>query len=393
MHSVVADSQGYLHIVWSGGDALFYSRVDAVGAGRAGGWMTPLALASGAGALEPAIAIDGQDRLYIVWTEPGRGLMFTKSDSGGSIWTNPHAIFDAYQTNELARWSRIAVDDVGRLHVAFTKEALFDDSQFEGRNDPNFLYYLHSDDDGNTWSGPLEITPEHDFGEVNVTTFGEDVVHLVWNGRASRRGRYHRWSQDGGQTWSNEVEILAPAPQSHIGTGGLTGFPALVTDATGALHMVSATGGGDYYFQWADNAWSQPVYISPGLEGSGVTGSVNSLEQPSIAISKGNQLHVVFHDGFERIWYTGATIDAPYESSAVLPTQNNTATAEPTSAPIINQEPTAVAALPAQAAPPSSNSPFSPLLMSIMAALLLICAVILVTSTRRRRSHKRRSSR
>jgi hypothetical protein len=386
MHSVVADSQGYLHIVWSGGNVLFYSRANALEAGRAGGWIKPLALASGAGAFEPSITVDGQDWLYIVWTEPGRGLMFAKSDSGGSAWTNPQTIFNAYQDNELARWGRIAVDDSGRLHVALTEEILLDGSQVDGRNDPNYLFYLRSEDGGKTWSGPLEVTPEPDFGEVNVATFGEDTVHLVWNGRASRRGRYHRWSQDGGQTWSNVVEILAPAPQNYVGTGGLTGFPALATDATGALHMVSATGGGDYYFRWAKGAWSQPVNISPGLDGNGVTGTRNSLEQPSSAISEGNQLHVVFHDGFERIWYTRVAIDAPFESPTVLPTPSDSAIAEPTSTPTINQEPTAVAALPAQVVPPSS-SPFSPLLAGIVAAVLLIGAVVLVAISRRGRSH------
>lgn len=388
MHSVAAASDGVLHIVWSGGNALFYSRAYAPEAGTAGGWTAPAALTSGVGALEPAIAIGSDDALYVVWSQPSAGLVFVRSDDGGQNWSTPQIIFQAERDNELVRWGRMAVDQQGRLHVALTYTVNDPEARY-GRPDANLLYYLRSDDRGATWSEPFLVTPEPDFGEINVATFSEDTVHLVWNGRAGRHGRYHRWSEDGGETWSNIVEVLPPAPQSPIGTGGLTGFPALVSDATGALHLASATGGGDFYFRWAEGPWSLPVLISPGLDGGGVTQTSNSLEQPSIAISEGNQLHVVFHDGFERIWHTSVAIDAPYEAPVALPTSAAVAivaaTTNPVVAPTPSPQPTPAPVAIAQAAPPNTSSTFAPLLIGVAPALLLVGAVVLWYSTRRAR--------
>lgn len=386
MPSVIVDSMGYLHIVWSGGNALYYSSAFAPEAGFAGSWSTPEPLISGVSALEPAIAVGHDDTLYVVWTQASAGLVFTASDDSGSTWTSPQVIFGAYRDNELARWGRVAVDSRGRIHVALT-HTLNDPGSAAGRSDPNFLYYLYSDDNGVTWSEPYLVTPEPDFGEINVATAGGNMVHLVWNGRAGRHGRYHRWSEDGGKTWSEIVEVIAPAPRNPIGTGGLTGFPALVTDETGALHMISATGGGDYYLQWANGVWSLPVLVSPGLTGSGLTGRANSLEQPSVALGTGNRLHVVFHDGFERIWYTTTTIDAPYQAPVSAPpsVSSETPNTEMTvSTPEKEETGEPGLPLPAEAVPESAGSALVPILVGALPAVALVGVIVLV-STRRRR--------
>lgn len=330
MHSVVSDEGGYLHIAWSGGNGIYYSRAYAPKAGSAQGWSPPTSLVSGVNALEPDIATNGKNNLCVVWSQARAGLMLARSDDGGKNWSQPQPAFLATSDTELARWGRVAVDEAGRLHMVLT-HTIRDPDVSPEREDPNFLYYLRSDDGGDTWTEPYLVVDSPDFGEVNVATFGGDVVHLAWNGRAGRHGRYHRWSADGGQTWSAISEVVAPAPESAIGTGGLTGFPAIVVDATGVLHLVSATGGGDYYFRWAEGQWSAPVLISPGLDGAGVTGISRSLEQPSVALSEGNLLHAVFHDGFQRIWHTMQQVDAPHEEPRLLPTAAPDATITPTS--------------------------------------------------------------
>jgi len=381
MQSLAADAQGYLHIVWSGSDTIYYSRANAPLAGTARGWTKPQALTSKVTIGEPAIAVDSQNRLYVVWSQVRAGLVFSRSEDGGDTWSLPETIFDANQVNELARWGRIAIDDTGRLHVVLTHTVRPESVQDDEPDDPNFLYYLNSDDLGETWSEPFLITPETDFGEVNVVTYGKNVVHLVWNGRASRTGRYHRWSDDGGRTWSDVIEVVPPASISFIGSGGLTGFPALATDATGTLHMVSATGGGDYYFQWQDGTWSDPLLISPGLDGRGVTGESSSLEQPSIDINEGDQLHVVFHDGFERIWYTSALIDAPEQEPVVFSAEDSTLFSKPTIAPTSTEASRdSLESIPnfdSQNSVPIISSSNLLLLASIVPAFLLIGIVIL----------------
>lgn len=387
MHSVAVDGDGYLHIVWSGGNALLYSRAFTLEAGTAHGWIPPQALTFGVSVSEPALAIAPDNTLYAVWTQANRGLMFIRSEDGGHNWSTPQIIYQADRDNELARWGRIATDQKGRLHVVLTY-TLNDLEARYGRTDAMQLYYLRSDDRGATWSEPFLVTPEPDFGEINVVTFGEDTVHLVWNGRAGRHGRYHRWSGDGGKTWSDTLEVLSPAPQNPLGTGGLTGFPALTTDAIGVLHMVSTTGGGDYYFRWSNGIWSSPSLISPGLDGSGVTKTDNSLEQPSITISQGNQLHAVFHDGFERIWYTDSRIDAPAQSPQVLTTPELTSTVtHADNAMIVTTgipEPTPLPILFDRLVPPTSRSPLTSIWAGALSAILLAGLVFMAHSIRRK---------
>lgn len=312
MPNLVVDADGYLDMVWSGSNAIFYSRAAASEAGSAHGWSYPEALVADVGVVEPAIAADAKGGLYVVWTQFSSGLMFAKSLDGGVTWSEPDVIFVADGDSEAARWGRIAVDGLGRLHVALTHTVI--DADAEGRNDPYYLYYLASADGGATWSLPYLVADEPNFGEINVATGGDNTVHLAWNGRAGRHGRYHRVSLDGGQTWGPTDEFLAPAPKDPLGNGGLTGFPVMAVDALGTLHLISTTAGGDYYFRWRAGAWDKPQLISPGIEGSGVTGTDSSVEQPSVALGLGNQLHVVFHDGFERIWHTARRIDAPAET-------------------------------------------------------------------------------
>jgi hypothetical protein len=380
-HSVVVDPSGYLHVVWSGGNALYYSRAFAPEAGSALSWTEPAALVSGVSALEPGLAVDGQGILYVVWTQASAGLMFARSEDGGRSWSAPNLIFPAEQGNELARWGRIAVDVRGRLHVAltFTRSA---SSAASEQGNPNYLYYLRSEDQGETWSAPFLVTPEPDFGEMNVATYGDDVVHLLWNGRAGTHGRYHRWSENGGQTWSDTQAVVRPAPQDSHGTGGLTGYPALTVDAAGALHMVTATGGGDYYYRWQDGLWSEPALLSPGLRGDGVTGEDISLEQPSIAINRGSELHVVFHDGFERIWHVAGGTGLPEARAAVLPGAESPTPEAATALTSSEGEPVSAVLAPAATGPQRGLNPAMPMLAAAAPAMLLILLVALV----RRRS-------
>lgn len=389
MHSVVVDNAGYLQIVWSASNAILYSRAYAPEAETARSWITPLPLSAYASTLEPAITADRNNGLYVVWTQAKAGLMFVRSDDGGQTWSAPKTIFEADADNELATWGRIALDKKGRIHVVLSY-SVEDSSGRYGRTDAQLLYYLRSEDRGETWNEPLLITPEPDFGEINVVTFGSDTVHLVWNGRAGRHGRYHRWSQDGGQTWSTTEEVIAPG--ALFGNAGLTGFPAIATDSTGALHLVS-TGSPtgmtvDYYMEWLNGVWSVPVSISAGIDGNGVTGKLTSLEQPSVAISEGNRLHVVFHDGFERIWYTSVDIDAPHEPpvpySTTAPPLKVAPAPSPTLAIATNPTPLGVPTLSLASKSPSSGWPVAPIMIGVAPAALLVVVVALVSRMRRR---------
>jgi hypothetical protein len=93
--------------------------------------------------------------------------------------------------------------------------------------------------------------------------------------------------------------------------GGFTGYPALAVDAADALHLVTALDGPAgkhgviYYLAWSETGWSPAVLISQGAVGK------RAVEWPSMTVSGGNHLRVVYSDDTERIWFTTRTTAAP----------------------------------------------------------------------------------
>ena len=377
MPAVALDQQGYLHLAWSGGDSIYYSRAYAPEAMTPQAWSEPIAFTLYVAAFEPAIVAAG-NHLYLLWTEAGNGLVLARSMDGGRRWNSPQTIFAAPGAQELARWGRLAVDDAGRLHV--TLSLVRSSDVVAARRDPIYLYYLRSEDGGDTWTDPWLITPEPDFGEATVVTWGANDVHLLWNGRAGTHGRYHRASADGGQTWS-EIETVVP-PGAPLGLGGLTGFPAVVVDAQGNLHLVSTSDPQNYYTHRHRGLWTQPLLISAGLDGLGVTGESRNMEMPSLALGLGNRLHAVFHDGQERIWYTSRLLlDLPAVPRQPLPTVTPTIVHQPAAAPLPLATATPIPTF-SLAAPPPPPSPYLALLLGLFAAAALLSLIVFIRARR-----------
>jgi hypothetical protein len=159
----------------------------------------------------------------------------------------------------------------------------------------------------------------------------------------------------------------------------------MAVDATGVVHLVSTTGGGNYYFSWQDGRWSPPVLISPGLDGRGVTGSNSSLEQPAVAISEGNRLHAAFHDGFERIWYTMRRLGAPHQAPHPLPTLAPTPSPAPPATPTsLAEAATAPPTAAAPAVPPDVQPSPQPLWVGALSAAAIVGVTVAVRRASRR---------
>lgn len=375
MPAVALDHHSYLHVAWSGGDTIYTSRAYAPAAIAPQSWSEPIAFTLYVAAFEPAIVTAG-NHIYLLWTEASNGLVFARSTDGGQRWSAPQTIFAAPGAQELARWGRLAVDDAGRLHVAVSLARSNDTAA--ARRDPIYIYYLRSEDGGDAWTDPWLITPEPDFGEATVVTWGVNDVHLLWNGRAGTHGRYHRWSVDGGQSWSEVETIMPPGPP--LGLGGLTGFPAALLDARGDLHLASTADPQNYYMRWRNGVWTDPVVISAGVDGLGVTGEAVNMEMPALALGLGNELHAVFHDGQERIWYTSRLLpDLPAASAQSLPTLTPAVAVEPP-APLPPSRLPAATPMPAfpHAAPPPPASPYLALLLGLFSAAALLTLIIFI---------------
>lgn len=327
------DSQGFLHVIWKRGSdlELEYSRAH-VSQAISGPWawtrpeqLTRGGLAPGAFGAPAAIAASPDGSLHVVYAARDGGIRYRRLDTEGRSWSTPVTIAEMGSPHSMPDLPRVVIGATGRLHVTWTE------FRFPEGWPPTGSFASLSDTRGATWTEPVRVAGE-DYGLVTMIASKQGIVHRVWNAVVSVGERRHQWSADDGSTWASSVSV---APTL---SGGFTGFPALALDSSGGLHLVTSvdrqrdvpSGGGIYHLEWHGARWTDPVYLSKGAVGT------RSLEQPAIAVSEGNRLHVTYEEDFRRIWYTTRLLDAPtLPALAVPPPPAPTRVAvEPTATPL-----------------------------------------------------------
>jgi hypothetical protein len=300
--AATSDGRGLLHVLWQGTplNRISYSCAAVAEAASPNRWSTPRPLSEGEafkGGLRSDIVTAPDDSLHVLYASQGGNVYYRRSTDAGNRWSDPVRVSEV-GASEASDYPRMAVDESGRLHATWT--------QFRLPNGwpPTGAFYSQSVDAGQTWSSPLQVAGEN-YGTVNVVSVGADRVHLVWNAVVSIGDRLHQWSSDGGNSWS-VVRRITREPK-----GGFTGYPAMAVDAAGTLHLATgldgAVGkpGGIYYLAWRGRCWTDPSLISNAAVGKTV------VDSPSMAVSGGNHLHVVYVDDSQRIWYTSRITAAP----------------------------------------------------------------------------------
>lgn len=312
---VAADKQGRLHLIFHGANnTLYYTSVDAKRAGEAIAWTAPIAIATAW--LNSGIAVDDQGIIHI--TYPGvdnQGVYYTRSIDGGRTWSDGVTIAVPHREDAAPDYAQIAIDSKGGIHVVWT--------EFQSPKSAPVLgsFYSHSFDEGMTWSPAVRMA----FGTYPQATIKRDIgdgLHIIWNGVIGLGGRYYTRSTDRGMTWSIPIPVIAK------GIGGVSGYPDLVADAAGTLHMASSIGEQVVYARSQLGVWSLPVKISGNLNGL----TNHSVELPRIAVSQGNRLYAVVENGFKEIYYMTAQTDAPTIHSTAIPI-----VIAPTAMPVISE--------------------------------------------------------
>jgi hypothetical protein len=323
--SAVVDAQGYIHLIWNASLQVHYSQAKVESASMASAWTEPVALA---GSLTHAqIVIDPQGTLLIAY--PGldsAGPAILISEDGGVRWSDPISISPTSRSDAAAEYVRAAISNDGTIHVVWTEY------QLPNGFPPFGVYYAQSNDGGRRWSNPVQLAGEQ-YVHANIATYGEQVVHVAWDGMAGTGGRYHRYSSDGGGSWS-EPYTVTPA-----GEGGSEGPPQLAIDSNGTLHLATTFGQRVWYSLFQNRSWSNPTYIPSGDEtGIPLVGqsidpnTTRFIERVVMAVNQGNRLHLVFWDSRPArqaldYWYTtretsaAATALLPYPTSPPAPTQ------------------------------------------------------------------------
>jgi hypothetical protein len=207
-----------------------------------------------------------------------------KSTNGGSDWS----------ANKRLSWTSlssyipvIAVDSSQTIHVVWQDIT-------PGNNQ---LLYKRSTDEGSTWSAAQRLTwtSGQSYDPV-IAIDPSDTIHIAWVNDAPGKGEiYYKRSTDGGLNWG--------AAKRLSWTSGLSEFPAMAVDSSGALQVV-------WYDHTPDN---MEVYhkksTNGGLNWSAsqrITWTEGDSYHPVIAADTGGGLHVVWYDeapGYSDIYY------------------------------------------------------------------------------------------
>ena len=384
---MVSDQYGYVHMFWSEsgsadeGPVIRYSRFDGET------WSLPndiFITAPDAVVVFISPFVDSKGILHLIWSENNTGpLMYSRAPANDAIsarnWQAPIPI------DVSSYWGKLVVDSKGVLHVLY--------SDYYG--DVPGIYYVRSENGGNSWNSPLWLDPDIPAGQgPTVVNFGideNDGLHALWHyiDDATANGTWIRYSRslDGGDTWTvpstidkadesaDELrlpypEFLVTGEQIHIiwagnnntnreyrysANAGQT-FTA-TTRILGDLHGQALGGGlgvdslgrvhyatqmrspmGIYHAMWENGSWSIPslAYFIGNEEAA--PGNIHA-HNVRLAIRAGNQLVVGFtsapNDPQWSLYVIQTTLQDAPEISA-LPTPTPAPTSMPTPTPTVD---------------------------------------------------------
>jgi len=364
------DRAGRLHMLWSQAPYMVYATALAGNAASARAWQARSIAES---VTYADLAVSSDDVLHIVYILDRQGIYYIQSQDNGAHWSSPTTIWRTPDTEHSSGSVRIEVGEDGVIHVAWGISG--NDHGWK----PMGIAYARSVDSGQTWEQTLTVMEGDNLPNIGFDQQGG--VHLVWDNPAgSILGRGHAWSTDNGKTWQR-VERIFP------GYRGQTLWPVIARDSAGTLHLVFAANSpksGEsqvFHSMWSGNTWTEPKVISGNLFGG---------ESPSLAISEGNRLNVMWFSYRSQdygIWYTAAEANAPSIAPRPLPTAATVVLPSPKDTSSPTPSPASLAVLDHAALGGNTivATTWTPTAAGILSCLAVIGAAVSVRFLRRKR--------
>ena len=376
-HLVTAYGSDRLYMVWSDKDAgsLLFSWSNAGKASSPNEWSRPVELPSPAQwTSSPDILVDSAGMIAIIYAVPineNRGIYMIQSIDNGATWTQPLTVFDAASAGWIGvNDPQVALGGDGRLHVLLT--------EYPGiENKPGALYYVQSEDGGETWTQP-EVVSEGSVVWSEITSYDAGSIHRVWQqDDGAVVANFDQASSDGGITWGKRASLS--------GVSKVPTSVALPSNQLGELHFVQLTRENDDSnakednllvedWKWDGTQWVNQPFQKIKIKGDGLGYSIAAgiAPQGHLTISlladyfdlSGERLNEIYH--IDRVLKdynpTGAAYTALIGNVIIVP-----ASTEMAELPSPTPEPTAI--------PPLPNSAPSPIVRNLAGVLLILFVV------------------
>jgi hypothetical protein len=372
-------------------------------------WSKPELVSGGGVSYMSDVAIDSQGVIHVVWQETVPfmredgfllelfDIFYRRSQDGGRTWSERTNLS---KTPVHEGRAQIKIDSSDSLYVAWDEggaNQVVIASGTPGKAHRGVLVFSH--DGGETWSPPRKFSyPNNTNAQMAAISNGQGEVLVVW--RSAEGPIYYDRSMDGGLSWS------PPSTIPRITAYSYTAFDAydMALDSAGTVHLIAAgtlsedyPSRGIYHLAWDGSTWSAPTLIYNSEE-RGEDLLVGMY--PKIAVSHGNQLHVVWHTHAflsylkgRYIWYSTSQSQAPPQDppAILIPTPMTPSTGISTSVAASNVISVShpLSSLPFSDFDPSviytENDDVLRLLVSLVPFALIIASTLIIHRVWRRR--------
>jgi hypothetical protein len=265
---IARGGDGRVHAVWATGHSVMYS-VNATGT-----WLSPTVVVEyeDHSVVDPAVAVDSGNVIHVVWSDDSPPpeihadwRIFYSQSSDGINWTSPYSLSGA--NIELSWAPAITIDGDDTIHVVW----------WDVHSPVYEIRYTAGDGSDNGWIKPPTILGDVIMPNIycypDVTTDVGGGVHVVWcdlpYGSNSQQVRYRE--RPSGEGWE-AAEAIPGSRMRVFSTEPTYILPRIVTGAGGGPYVVwhGITGSDDpdenlHFAEKSGDSWipASPVRMSP----------------------------------------------------------------------------------------------------------------------------------
>jgi hypothetical protein len=211
--AIVIDSNGIIHVIWE--DTIageMYSSFDG------SQWSAPVVVSLPFGTATPKLLADGKGYIHAFWVDQNNQLHYSRVQgdqfANGANWDSSQILASSAVDYD------IALDNQDRIHLAYVRA--LDASGF-----PAGIYYRRSAPNGASWGNPINLYQSQYFrsltnqnANVSIATdrngTGQDI-YIAWDNRPRKQVFFSR-SMDNGDTWLDPSEIDKPNNNNGFAT-------------------------------------------------------------------------------------------------------------------------------------------------------------------------------
>jgi hypothetical protein len=271
--AIAIDTNNHIHVVWfdetPGNTEIYYKKSTNEGAT----WTTKRLTYNSGSAYHPSIAVDSNNNIYIVWndTTPGNDEIYYKeSTNGGTSWTTKRLTYNSGSSE----YPDIKLDSNDHIHLVW---------QDHTPGNPQ-IFYKKSTNGGSSWTTKRLTWDPRNSWFSSIAVDSNNHIHVSWTLDFSGKGEiHHKMSTNGGTTWATKRLTY---------NSGSSMFPANTVDSNNHVYLVwydDTPGNNEIYYKKSTNggtSWST----------NRLTWNSSTSVSPAVATDSNNNIHVVWHD-------------------------------------------------------------------------------------------------